>query len=191
MKKQWLSIMAVILTAMAASPKAFPVVANPASGMLIDSGKPQTESNSPRTLPEGEWVIEAVDWREVKSISLLTDRWLRVDAAGNPHIAYGGTSLYYAWHDGVDWQYEIADSAADVGSGASLALDADGNPHIAYHGSGGIGDIKYAHRDGSGWHTENVNLGGGGYISLVVDTGFLWHWMRASTGASVTSTKTA
>jgi len=170
MKKQWLSIMAVVLTAMAASPKVFPVVANPASGMLIESGKPQTEANSPKAPSEGEWVIEAVDWREAKSFNLGSDRGLRVDAAGNPHIAYGGTSLYYAWYDGVDWQYEIADSSAAmmVGYGASLALDADGNPYIAYRDLGNS-DIKYAYRDGSGWHTEIVDPGGGGYTNLALD----------------------
>ena len=132
MKKQWLSIMAVVLTTMVASAKVFPVVADPASGMLIGSGKAPTEANSPKTPPEGEWVIEGADWREVKSFTLGSDRGLRVDAAGNPHIAYGGSSLYYAWHDGVDWQYETADSAAMVGYSASLSLDAAGNPHIAY-----------------------------------------------------------
>jgi hypothetical protein len=168
MKKRWFSMMAVVLTAMAASPKVFPVVANIATGMLIESGKSQTEANSPQAPPEGEWVIEAVDLREVKHFSLGSDRGLRVDTAGNPHIAYGGTRLYYAWHDGVDWQYEVADSTVMVGYGASLALDAAGNPSVAYRDSGNS-DIKYAYRDGSGWHSEIVDLRGGGHISLALD----------------------
>jgi hypothetical protein len=174
MKKQWLSIMAVVLTAMAASPKVFPVVANPASGMLIGGGKPQTEANSPKAPTEEEWVIEAVDLRKAKEFNLGSDRGLRVDAAGNPHIAYGGASLYYAWYDGVDWHYETADNSVKVGYYASLALDEDGNPHIAYLDSSND-DIKYAYRDGSGWHTEIVDPGGGNYTSLALDEGGYGH----------------
>jgi hypothetical protein len=174
MQRQWLSIMAVVLTAMAASPKVFLVVANPASGMLIESGKPQTEANSPKAPPEGKWVIEAVDWREPKSFDLGSDRGLRVDAAGNPHIAYGGCSLYYAWYDGVDWHYETADNAAMVGLNASLVLDEDGDPHIAYRDLSN-NDIKYAYRDGSGWHTGIIDPGGGDYTSLALDEGGYGH----------------
>jgi hypothetical protein len=167
-KKQWFSLMAVALVTMAASPQVFPVVANLASGMQIEGGKPQSEANAPQAPLEGEWVIEAVDWKRAREPDLGSDRGLRVDAAGNPHVAYGRTSLNYAWHDGVDWQYETADSTAEVGRSASLALDAGGNPHIAYLDADNS-DIKYAYRDGSGWHTEIVDPRGGDQISLAVD----------------------
>ena len=171
--------MAVVLIAMAASSMVFSVVATPNNSKLIESGEPQTEANSSNALPEGEWVIEAVDWRKAKYIDLGSDRGLRVDAAGHPHIAYGGTSLYYVWHDGVDWQYEIADSAAMVGFDASLALDTGGNPHIAYRDFENS-DIKYAYRDGSGWHTEIVDIRGGMYTSLALDNAGYGHMSFAS-----------
>jgi len=152
---------------MAVSPKVLPVVANLANGALIESGEPQTEAASRQSPSEGEWVIEAIDLRIAKEIEMDSNRVLRLDAAGNPHIAYGGTHLYYAWHDGVDWQYEIADSTAADPYHAALALDADGNPYIAYHASGR--NFMYAYRDDSGWHTEIVDLPYGNYLSLALD----------------------
>ena len=63
----------------------------------------------------------------------MSDRSLRLDSEGHPHIAYGGKHLYYAWHDGVEWHYETVDGAYEVGMFASLALDAAGRPHISYY----------------------------------------------------------
>jgi len=76
------------------------------------------------------WLIECVDCP--KYVGYLTGRSLRVDAAGQPHVAYGGDHLYYAWHDGATWHLETADDAPGVGSDASLALDGAGYPHISY-----------------------------------------------------------
>jgi hypothetical protein len=160
--------MVFLLAAMAASPRVLPAVANPASAMPAERIEPQEELNSPTAPDVEEWVIEAVDWREEKQFELATDRGLRVDAAGNPRIVYGGTSLYYAWHDGVEWQYEIADSSIGVGYEASLALDADGNPHVVYLDFDNY-DIKYAYRDSSGWHNAIVDTAGGNYTSIALD----------------------
>jgi len=38
------------------------------------------------------WLVECVDCP--KYFSNMTDRSLRLDAAGHPHIAYGGDHLY-------------------------------------------------------------------------------------------------
>ena len=54
--------------------------------------------------------------------------YLRLDAAGYPHIAYGGDHLYYTRYDGIGWRYETVDGAEHVGAGASLALDSEGAP---------------------------------------------------------------
>ena len=110
------------------------------------------------TTPSDEWVIECVDCP--KSFSLMTDRSLRLDAGGRPHIAYGRDHLYYAWHDGVNWQYETADNSPDVGEYASLALDESGYPHISYYDVSNE-DLKYAYLDASGWHTHTVDREGG------------------------------
>jgi len=102
------------------------------------------------------WVIECTDC--LKQFSNMTDRSLRLDAAGHPHIAYGGDHLYYAWNDGVSWQLETVDASPDVGQHASLALDGGGYPHISYYDDTND-DLKYAYQDASGWHIETVDSG--------------------------------
>ncbi len=99
------------------------------------------------------WKIECIDCP--KSFGGMTDRHLRLDAAGNPHVAYGGDNLYYARYDAGAraWVFETADPAPGVGSSASLAFDAQGRPHIAYHDTA-AGCLKYAWRDVGGWHSE-------------------------------------
>ena len=109
--------------------------------------------------PLGPWEITCVDCP--KRFGTLTDRGLRLDAQGHPHIAYGGDHLYYATHDGSAWHYETVDSSSLVGSSASLALDSAGHPYISYY-DGLNRDLKVAFRDGSGWHTETVDTGGAG-----------------------------
>jgi hypothetical protein len=100
------------------------------------------------------WEIEVLD--NGKQFSYMTDRSMRLDAEGRPHIAYGEDWLYYAWHDGVEWQYEVADASGSVGRCASLALDAAGYPHISYQADAGD-DLRYAYKDASGWHSETVD----------------------------------
>jgi len=113
-----------------------------------------------------EWSIEFVDTLEAGVV--LTDRCLRLDKQGRPHVAYGGYHLYYAWRSDIGWQYEIVDDFANLGKQASLYLDIAGNPHIGYYADG---DLKYAYRDERGWHFEIVDsewtVGGG--ASLVLD----------------------
>jgi len=114
------------------------------------------------------WLVECVDCP--KYFTSMTDRSLRVDTAGHPHIAYGGDHLYYAWHDGSTWYLETVDDAPGVGSYASLALDGSGYPHISYYDDANH-DLKYAYRDASGWHILTVDSEGevGEDTSLAVD----------------------
>jgi hypothetical protein len=104
-----------------------------------------------------DWDIDVVD--DGKQFSWMTDRSLRLDAAGHSHIAYGGDHLYYAWDDGPAWQYEVADSSVGVGEDASLVLDGWGLPHISYYDRTNQ-DLKYAYRDASCWHIETVDAAG-------------------------------
>jgi hypothetical protein len=117
----------------------------------------------------GDWVIETVD--APKMFSDMRDRSLRLDAAGNPHVAYGGEHLYYAWYDGSTWQYETVDSSRAVGVHASLALDQAETPHIAYYDEF-VGGLKHAHHDGASWIIDGVDGGQnvGKYTSIAVDT---------------------
>ena len=125
---------------------------------------------STATTPSKEWVIECADCPHL--FPNMTNRSLRLDSAGRPHIAYGGDHLYYAWHDGEHWHQEIADDSPRVGEYASLALDGDGYPHISYHDRTN-GDLKYAYLDASGWHTLTVDsqgvIGYTYYNSLALD----------------------
>jgi uncharacterized repeat protein (TIGR01451 family) len=89
----------------------------------------------------GGWTIDCPDCP--KLFSSMTDRSLRLDAAGRPHVAYGQDHLYYAWHDGVAWRYETADASPGVGIYASLALDGGGSPHISYWDET-TGDLHHA-----------------------------------------------
>ncbi len=114
--------------------------------------------------PEQPWQITCVDCP--KWFGELTDRGLRLDAAGHPHIAYGGDHLYYATHGGSAWRYETVDASSAVGSSASLALDGAGRPAISYYDANNQ-ELKFAYRDSSGWHTETVDSEGlGGVIGV-------------------------
>ena len=119
--------------------------------------------------PASDWHIECVDCP--RRLVKMTDRSLRLDAAGHPHIAYGGDHLYYARHDGAQWHYETVDNAPDAGWYASLALDEVGQPHISYRDHTNR-DLKYAWHDGSAWHIETVDSEGNvGYdTSLALDS---------------------
>jgi hypothetical protein len=117
-----------------------------------------------------QWAFECVDCP--KHFTDLTDRSLRLDHNGNPHIVYGGENLYYAWHDGTSWNYDTVDNSLNAGRYASLALDSIGYPHILYHHIVGISrvDLKYARLDHTGWHTETVVQNAhSGYTSIAID----------------------
>jgi hypothetical protein len=130
---------------------------------------------SPQSSAKLQWITECIDCD--KRIVEMTNQSMKLDANGNPHIAYGGDHLYYAWFDGSTWQYETADIAAGVGGNASLALDQNGYPHIGYHDRVNNA-LKYAFRDASGWHTEIVDSNPGDtgvFTSIVLDQDDLPH----------------
>ncbi len=54
-----------------------------------------------------EWILECVDCP--KQFWEMSDRCMRFDASGFPHIAYGSDHLYYARFNGSEWIKEIAD----------------------------------------------------------------------------------
>ena len=126
----------------------------------------------PRLLAQ-TWEIEVLD--NGKQFTGMTDRSLRLDPQGRPHISYGGDWLYYAFFDGVEWQYEVADSASGVGRDASLVLDSSGYPHVSYSRRidipSGDTDLKYAYKDATGWHVQTVDVTGlvGAHSSLALD----------------------
>jgi len=114
------------------------------------------------------WITQCVDCP--RQFMNMTDRSLRLDAQGYPHIAYGMDHLYYAKYDGVQWHSETADSSPRVGEHASLVLDGSNNPHISYYDLQNE-DLKFAYKDQFGWHTETVDSEGnvGRFTSLALD----------------------
>jgi hypothetical protein len=86
----------------------------------------------------------------------MSDRSLRLDNANHPHIAFGGDHLYYAYHDGANWNFDYVDEADGVGLFASLALDAAGLPHISYYDSI-HGALKYAYYNGADWVSTTLD----------------------------------
>ncbi len=105
------------------------------------------------------WAVEAVD--RAKLFRNMEDRSLALDAAGHPHVAYGDDNLFYAWHDGTSWHYEVVDVGVDVGEYAALRLDAQGGAHISYYDRY-YGSLRYAYRPSNGtWRAEVVDTGVG------------------------------
>jgi len=123
---------------------------------------------APQAALQTTWVTETVDFS--RDFYGLGDRSLALDAAGRPHIAYGGDHLYYAYRDGAAWHVTTVDAATAVGNGTSLALDADGHPHISYWDNTQPA-LKYAYYDGAAWQVETVDSSweAGDYTALAMD----------------------
>ena len=60
-----------------------------------------------------EWNIQSVDAPSL--FSYLGNPCLSIDGTNHPHLAYGGDHLYYASHDGTQWNVEMVDPSEGVG----------------------------------------------------------------------------
>ncbi len=121
------------------------------------------------TVPQASlpWRIECADCPPQFSES--SDRMLRLDFGGSPHLAYGRDHLYYAWLDGDTWRSELVDLAYRVGTHASLELDGAGNPHISYYDALN-GALKYARQEISGWQAISLGAADDSRTSLALDS---------------------
>jgi hypothetical protein len=118
------------------------------------------------------WTSEVVDATGYGS--------LRLDAQGNPHVAYVGGSpwaLRYAEKSGGQWQSQPVD-ALGYPRWPSLVLDFQGRAHIAYTWSWSSDpaspcDLRYAEQKAEGWDAVQVDAGGqtGVQPSLALDAG--------------------
>ena len=104
--------------------------------------------------PNPAWALHQVD--SYHYFLNLTDRSLRYDKNGHPHVVYGGKNLYYAWFDGTNWHQEIVDPSPTVGEYAALALDSNNRPRISYYDASNHA-LKFAYFNGSIWDTMIVD----------------------------------
>lgn len=112
----------------------------------------------PAAAPASTWQVEPVDL--AKSFSLMSTRSLALDGADHPHIAYGGNGLYYAYHDGSNWNLETVDRTPGLGQYAAIGVDAAGHPHLSYYDEVNS-DLRYAYHDGTDWQVVVVDTGAG------------------------------
>lgn len=111
------------------------------------------EGERPQTLPPVPVRVWEQETIARGNFGLPGKRYLHIDAAGRPHLAYGGNNLYYAHHDGAAWQVETVDDSPRAGYRVTMALDAAGRPHILYAVDN---ELRYATRDGDGWLIEII-----------------------------------
>src|SRR3990170_2826158 len=100
-----------------------------------------------------DWQIECVDCPKNFGTSSIA-----IDSFNRPHITYGGDHLYYAYHDGTQWQYETVDNSPGVGQYASIAIDSSNKVHIGYYGAD---NLKYATNASGVWVTSTIDSTGG------------------------------
>ncbi len=123
------------------------------SGVLLSA---QAQSPGPAGSAALAWRVRSLD--APKWFEDMGPRSLALDAAGWPHVAYGGDYLYYAWFDGIFWQQVVVDAGPGAGRYAALRLDATGAPHFLYYDAV-RNAVSYATREVAGWRTETVQAG--------------------------------
>ena len=157
-------ILSVVVLAFV-SPQTESTQASKAAPLRAPNPRPSHALNTALTAAAeaSDWLIECVDCP--KQFEDKSDRSLQLDAAGHPHLVYGGDHLYYAHNDGSDWFLEIVDYAPGVGSNANLALDEQGNPHVLYQDYANS-MLKYASADESAWQIQTIGSGWDGSLSL-------------------------
>jgi len=101
--------------------------------------------------PQAGWNIQLVE--DPPYFTDMTDRMLRFDGNGYPHIAFGGDHLYYArWNPSTStWFITIVDPSPHVGRYASIAVDSLNNPRIAYYDEVN-GALKFAYSQNGGYN---------------------------------------
>ena len=141
---------------------------------LDASDRPHMSYKGPHSDLKYAWHDGSIWHTEVVTSNTgLGESALTLDQAGHPQIAIVRTvdpwgaeyELWYAWHDGIDWHFElvIAERAQDI----SLALSREGDPHISYFTASP--GVKHAYKQDGIWQVETVDSTGGRYPSSALD----------------------
>lgn len=108
------------------------------------------------TAASATWNLTSI--RDRRNFNLSSSRF---DPAGNPAIAFGAGSLYYAAWNGSAWDLQTVARGCAGERGASLSFDGVGRPAISYHDDAGA--LQLARWNGATWAIEVVDA------SVVVD----------------------
>ena len=115
------------------------------------------------TFWQEQWVFETVANSQGEN-GTVQDHSLAFDQLNNLHLSYYdsfdglyGKLIYTIW-DGTNWISETVENSG--GARPTLVVDSSNNPHLSYRIIGPTNDIKYAHKDISGWLSETIAVGG-------------------------------
>ena len=75
---------------------------------LILTSQPLRSNATVTSAVAQTWSLQIVD--QARWFDYMTDRNLRLDQNGNPHVVYGGNHLFYAWRDQNGWHEQIVDN---------------------------------------------------------------------------------
>ena len=136
-----------------------------------------------RKLAAGNWTADGLPQTVGGLFSSIA-----LDSSNNPHISHYDLINYdlkYTYKDGSVWRSETADSLSgyndQVGKYTSIALDSSGYPHIS-HQSTTLTALRYAYKDGAGWHAETVNDTRQPGTSIALDTSNRPHIVSSPVG---------
>ncbi len=106
-----------------------------------------------------DWQIQTLLSKEFNSASNAVA--LVLDSAGRPHIVHGvWDGIAHTYWNGAAWQSETVDAQATYSpSRLSLTIDGEDTLHLAYWDMTNE-VLKYAYRDGAGWHIQTVDVEG-------------------------------
>lgn len=121
----------------------------------------------------GGWYSQAIDSSQGSAYAYTS---IALDGDGYGHICYAGSNgnLKHAYQDAGGWYTEdVTTEVGNEGDFCAIALDDSGYPHISYHDNlvtDPDGHLKYAYKDGTGWHIEPVDTDGE-FTDIALDSG--------------------
>jgi hypothetical protein len=115
------------------------------------------------------WEFEAV----ASDVNVTGNTGIALDAFDKPYVIFQDNEkneLTYGYRSGTTWVTEKVEAGSGYGAYLSISAWPAGS-HVTYTRPAGTNiGLKYAYRDGGGWHTETViSSGGGMFNTLFID----------------------